>query len=78
MSISSNIETDERSREENRDVQTVEASCQTPIATGDSSATPTGDSSASMAQNSPKVEEAGEFEEFTLDDIEVIESKVFA
>ena len=69
MSISSNIETDARSREENRDVQTVETSCP---------ATPTEPSCASMAENLHKVEEAGEFEEFTLDDIEVIESKVFA
>lgn len=79
MSINSNIETDAKSREEGRDAQTVETASQTATATGeDSSATLTGDSSASTAENSLKTEEAGEFEEFTLDDIEVIESKVFA
>jgi len=47
----------------------------------ESSATPNGDLNAtnsSGVENPPKAEEAGEFEEFTLDDIEVIESKVFA
>lgn len=79
MSISSKIETDAKSREENRDAQTVEAASPTAIATGeDSSATLRGDSGASTAENSLKTEEAGEFEEFTLDDIEIIESKVFA
>ena len=91
MSITSKIEAGAESREESRAAQTVEVPTQTVVVNSEnSSATPKGDGlnsagsceapspGASMAESSKQAEEAGEFEEFTLDDIEVIESKVFA
>lgn len=66
MTINSNIEAEAEAREE--------GSAQQPLAPTSQIA----NEESAAAGHAPEADEAGDLEEFTLDDIEVIESKVFA